>query len=120
MGQSESCGENIPLNPLHTVGNQKGTARTLWLRAGNRFIHLYLRFRRFSFGGSSSNFAVRGRGVLINARPATKFGVGLLAVVDGALSWPERPGLYCLHDGCLLGWDAGSENAMVCPGRQPV
>jgi hypothetical protein len=43
--------------------------------------------------------AILERDLSINIRPATEFGVGLRAIVGRALSWPQRPGLECLHDG---------------------
>jgi len=71
-------------------------------------------------GKRSILLAIPGQVVLVNTRPATYLGVGLLAVVDRTFSGLQSPGLECLQDGWPIGWYARPEKEMVRPVGQPV
>ena len=58
--------------------------------------------------------------MFINTRPATKLGVGLLAVIDGTFSGAERSGVEGLQDGWCVGWYARPEKETVRPVGQSV
>ena len=65
-------------------------------------------------------FPASGQVVFITTRPATKLGVGLLAVIDRTFSGAERSGVEGLQDGWFIGWYAGPEKETVRPEGQPV
>jgi hypothetical protein len=57
---------------------------------------------------------------VVNTRPATKLGVGLLSVVDRTFSGAQNPGLECAQNGWFIGLNASPEKKTIRPVGQPV
>src|SRR5256885_1052648 len=71
------------------------------------------------FANSFKRFRWQRKMVLINARPAAEFGMGLGSVVARALAWRKRPGSECVSDGLFGGGNAGPAKGPPGSVRNP-